>query len=105
MEDVTEIYKPSRFCVTLAVKPESELLRDEKDIEQYLKLKQSMQKQFEKCGWIRLSLLAFAAADGEIITRNEHPIYGCISMVLIGDNVPVKVAEFYRSMKFGRDVL
>ncbi len=64
-----------------------------------------MQKQFEKCGWIRLSLLAFAAADGEIITRNEDPVYGCISMVLIGEKVPDRVAEFYRSMRFGRDVL
>ena len=69
------------------------------------KLKQSMQDQFEKCGWIRLSLLAFAAADPEIIDRNDDPIYGCISMVLIGEKVPVKVAEFYRSMRFGRDVL
>ena len=105
VEDVTEIYRAARFCGTLAVKPESEMLREDEEIQGYLQLKQSMQKQFEKCGWIRLSLLAFAAADGEIITRNEDPVYGCISMVLIGEKVPDRVAEFYRSMKFGRDVL
>ena len=91
--------------MTLAVKPECEMLREDEDVQRYLKLKQGMQKQFEKLGWIWLSLLAFAAADGEIITRNEHPVYGCISMVLIGEKVPDRVAEFYRSMKFGRDVL
>ena len=105
MEDVTEIYRASRFCVTLAVKPECEMLREDEEIQGYLQLNQSMQKQFDKHGWFRLSLLAFAAADGEIITRNEDPVYGCISMVLIGENVPAKVAEFYRSMRYGRDVL
>ena len=47
----------------------------------------------------------FNVTDLNRITRNEHPIYGCISMVLIGEKVPAKVAEFYRSMKFGRYVL
>ena len=105
VKDVTEIYKRSRFCITLAVKPESELLRDEKDIQEYLKLKQSMQKQFEKFGWMRLSLLAFANGDPDIIDRNDDPVHGCISMVLIGEKAPAKAASFYRSMEFGRDVL
>ena len=105
VEDVTEIYRASRFCVTLAVKPECEMLRDERETQRYLNLKQAMQNQFEKLGWVRLSLLAFANGDPEIIDRNDDPIYGCISMVLIGERVPAKVAEFYRSMEFGGDVL
>jgi len=71
----------------------------------YLELKQGMQNQFEKLGWFRFSLLAFASSDPEILERNEHPIYGCTSMVLVGDNAPAKAAASERFKPFPQRML
>lgn len=78
--DVAEIYKHSSYCVTLAIKPTVGCLTDEEQTQRYLNLKHAMQKHFKSYGWFRLPLLAFAGADGEMVERNEHPVYGCVSI-------------------------
>ena len=64
-----------------------------------------MQRNFESLRWFQLSLRTFVVYDGEIVERNEHPDFGCISILLVGENASAKTAAFYESMKFGRNVL
>ena len=63
--DISTIFKPTKYCITAAIKPSVHPC----SIENYRSLKLSMQKHLESLGWFRLTLIAFSGWDWEITER------------------------------------